>query len=77
MKDVILPHRAIYLCDGICGATCDGCFIQTPEGNYTTSVIHAKNGPVVNVREWETRFELADFNNLLYYMEKPTNEKDS
>lgn len=66
----IIPTRALYICDGNCTPTCGGCFMQTPEGNYTTDIVHAKNGPVVNVREWETRFELKEHGNLLYYQEK-------
>lgn len=68
----IIPTRALYICDGNCTPTCGGCFCvkEVPEVNYTTDVVHAKNGPVVNVREWETRFELKEHGNLLYYQEK-------
>ena len=69
-KDIIKPTRALYFCDGNCTPSCDGCFLQTPEGNLTTDIVHAKNGPVVNVRELETRFELKEYNALLYYQEK-------
>ena len=65
-----LPTRALYICDHNCGPTCEGCFRTKEDINWTKSIIHAKNGPVVNVREWETRFELEEIEGLLYYVER-------
>lgn len=73
--DPILPHRAIFICDENCSSSCEGCRTVIDGIKYTTDVIHAKNGPVVNVREWETRFEIKQLDDgLLYYCEK-ANEK--
>lgn len=69
-ENPILPHRALYLCDGQCCASCDGCYLVDGEKKWTTSIVHAKNGPVVNVREWETRFKIEQIGALLYYVEK-------
>lgn len=70
IHDPILPHRAIYMCDEVCSPNCDGCFKVIDGVKYTKSVIHAKNGPVVNVKEWETRFKIEEFEGVLYYVEK-------
>ena len=68
--DPILPHRAIYICDENCSSTCEGCKTVIDGIKYTTDVIHAKNGPVVNVREWETRFYIKQLKDgLLYYVD--------
>lgn len=70
MKDnPILPHRALYICDETCTETCDGCYLVRNGLKFTTSVVHAKNGPVVNVREWETRFKVEQIGALVYYVE--------
>lgn len=66
--DPIKPTRALYLCNcevKDCKKTaCQvNCF-------HTTNVCYAKNGPVVNVREWDSRFEIVNINGLLYYVEK-------
>ena len=63
----VLPRRALYLCDQkmdcwaspICGKEC----------KHTADDTHAKNGPVVNVKEWNERFKVIDFNNELTYWE--------
>lgn len=68
--DPILPHRAIFICDENCSSSCDGCKVVRNGIKYTTDVIHAKNGPVVNVRDWDTRFEIKLVDGLLYYWEK-------
>ena len=45
------------------------------ECRHTTNVIYAKNGPVVNVREWDTRFKIEQHTDgLLYYWEKEDEE---
>lgn len=71
----IKPHRAMFLCDQkkkecaesrICGTLC----------KHTTDVNHAKHGPVVNVREWEQRFNIENQNGLLVYVEKTDECKD-
>lgn len=67
--DPILPHRAIFICDENCSSSCDGCKVVRNGIKYTTDVIHAKNGPVVNVREWETRFTIEDIKGELTYVE--------
>lgn len=67
--DPILPHRAIFICDENCSSSCDGCKVVRNGIKYTTDVIHAKNGPVVNVREWETRFSIEDIKGELTYVE--------
>lgn len=54
MKNPILPNRALYICDEQCGSTCDGCYLADGKYKYTKNVLHAKNGPVVNIREWNT-----------------------
>ena len=72
-SDPILPHRALYICDEQCGPTCTGCFCHKDGVNFTEGVLHAKNGPVVNVRDWETRFEIKQHGALLYYQEKVGN----
>ena len=54
----IEPHRALYICDGKCEPNCKGCFHSENGINWTEDLNHIKNGPVVNAREWETRFEL-------------------
>lgn len=67
MFDPILPHRAMFLCDKkldcsnsrACGKLC----------KHTTDVSHAKNGPVKDVREWETRFHLELQEIKWYYVE--------
>lgn len=74
-SDPLLPHRALYICDGNCGPSCEGCFVSKDGVNWTESIIHAKNGPVVNVREWESRFEIVQHGPLLYYQEKMNEEK--
>lgn len=76
--DPVLPHRALYLCNGQnqeCKKT--GCaLIGDGECKRTTNIVYAKNGPVENVRDWETRFEVLQMSDgLLYYVEKePKNE---
>lgn len=69
MDNPIKPHRAMFLCDQkkkdcagsrICGTLC----------KHTTDVLHALNGPVINCREWETRFVIENQNGLLVYVEK-------
>lgn len=68
---VIKPHRAYYLCDKKKDCRCSsGCSIQGGECKLTTDVNHALNGPVVNVREWDTRFILKEYDGLIYYVEK-------
>ena len=68
--DPILPHRAIFICDENCSSSCDGCKVVKNGIKYTTDVIHAKNGPVVNVTEWKTRFKIEQLKDtLLYYVE--------
>ena len=55
-KSFILEPRALYLCDQkadccnspICGLDC----------LHTKDVNHAKNGPVVDCRDWEKYFTL-------------------
>lgn len=70
MKDnPILPNRALYICDKDCGPTCDGCHMVDGETRWTSTIIHAKNGPVVNVREWDERFHIEEISGLLYYVE--------
>lgn len=64
-----LPRRALYICDEECGPTCTGCFCSRDGTNWTESVLHSKYGPVVNVREWETRFKIEEHKGLLYYQE--------
>ena len=68
MKDE-LPRRALYLCDQevpecknspICGLDCF----------RTQKVIHAKNGPVTNIRDWNTRFSIEIIDGVVYYWEK-------
>ena len=66
----VLPHRALYICDGKCEPKCKGCHHSENGINWTEDECHAKNGPVVNVREWETRFELKYYGTLWYYQEK-------
>lgn len=71
--DPILPHRALYLCNGEnpdCKKT--GCaLIGEGECIRTQNVVYAKNGPVKDVRDWETRFEVLQMpDGLLYYVEK-------
>ena len=68
--DHILPRSALYICDKNCGPTCDGCFKQKDGVNWTTSELHAKNGPVVNVREWGERFEVQEVKGELFHVEK-------
>lgn len=72
----VLPHRALYICDQQCGPTCTGCFCQKDGVNWTEEVLHAKNGPVQDVREWETRFEIKQHGILLYYQEKIESKKE-
>lgn len=64
-----LERRALYICDKECGPTCTGCFCSKEGITWTESVLHSKNGPVVNIREWETRFTLEEHKGLLYYQE--------
>ena len=68
--DPILPHRAIYICDKNCTPTCKGCFKEIDGVTFTEDIVHAKNGPVVNVKEWEIRFTIKQHGALLYYQEK-------
>lgn len=71
MKDnPILPNRALYICDEECSKDCDGCYLVRNGLKYTISVIHAKNGPVVNVKEWESRFAIEQIGAELFYVEK-------
>ena len=71
MKDnPILPNRAIFICDEQCSSSCTGCKVIRNGIRYTESILHSKNGPVVNVREWETRFKIEDFEGELTYVEK-------
>lgn len=67
--DPILPHRAIFICDEQCDRACDGCKVIRNGVRYTESILHSKYGPVVNVREWETRFTIEDINGELTYVE--------
>lgn len=74
-----IPRRALYLCNreqdcknsSICGTEC----------KHTTNVLYAKNGPVVNIREWNTRFEIIESKRsghpLLYYWEKEESEQST
>lgn len=75
--DSVLPHRALYLCNGE-NTACkkSGCaLLGKGECKRTTNVIYAKNGPVKDVREWETRFIVVEQNDgLLYYCEKENND---
>lgn len=74
--DPILPHRAIFICDENCSSSCEGCKVVRNGIKYTTSVVHAKNGPVINVRDWEKRFTVEQLKDaLLYYVEIPDQEK--
>lgn len=70
MKDnPILPNRAIYICDEQCSSSCPGCKVIKNGIRYTGSVVHAKNGPVMNIRDWETRFTIEDIKGELTYVE--------
>lgn len=72
--DPILPHRALYICDENCSSDCDGCRLVKDGLKFTTDVVHAKNGPVKDVRHWETRFKIITMPDaLLYYCEKEEN----
>lgn len=64
------PRRALYICDEQCGPTCTGCFCHKDGVNWTEGVLHAKNGPVTDVRDWPERFELVQHGHLLYWQEK-------
>lgn len=64
-----LPRRALYICDEACGPSCTGCFISKNGITWTETALHAKNGPVLNVRDWETRFTIEEHKGLLYYQE--------
>lgn len=64
----IKPHRAMFLCDQKCDCACSR--ICGTLCKHTTDVLHALNGPVINCREWETRFEIENQNGLLVYVEK-------
>ena len=68
-----LPRRAMYLCDKKKGCNLEYPGCPNDECFHTSDVCHAKNGPVVNVREWETRFEIKEINGLLWYWEKEEN----
>ena len=67
--NVIEPTRVYYLCDK--KKECRwGRLCQNEKCKHTKDVNHAVNGPVVNVKEWDTRFELKEYEGLLYYVEK-------
>lgn len=66
---VIKPTRAYYLCDKKKECS-SGWSCQNGQCKHTEDVNHALNGPVVNVREWDTRFTLEEHEGLLYYVEK-------
>lgn len=70
MENPIKPHRAFYLCDKKkqCSPDWPGC--PNEECHHTEDVNHALNGPVVNVREWEERFDVIERDGLVYYWEK-------
>ncbi len=71
MKDnPILPNRALFICDKNCVSSCKGCFMERDGITYTKDIMHAKAGPVVNVRDWETRFKIEDVKGELTYVEK-------
>ena len=70
MKDnPIKPNRALFICDQNCTPNCEGCFLVDDTTRWSESVVHAVNGPVVNVREWEERFHIEEIKGLLYYVE--------
>lgn len=73
-ENPILPNRALYICNNECGPTCAGCILVQGDVKWTSTLMHAKNGPVKNVRDWEKRFEIKDINNELTYVEKSENE---
>lgn len=64
------PTRALYICDENCTSTCDGCYLVRNEKKYTTSVVHAKNGPVVNYKEYDQDFTIEEVNGMRFYVEK-------
>lgn len=66
---VIEPTKAYYLCDKKKECS-SGWACQNGQCKHTEDVNHALNGPVVNVREWGTRFTLEEHEGLLYYVEK-------
>lgn len=68
--DPIKPRRALYICNEQCGPLCSGCVRSIDGNHYTESVLFAANGPVVNVREWNERFDLIEIKGLWYYVEK-------
>lgn len=72
--DSILPYRALYLCDQ--KLPCSNSPICGKECKRTSDVLHAKNGPVVNVREWHERFKLIDYNFELTHWEIGEDEED-
>lgn len=67
MKDAILEPRAMYLCDQKkdCN-TSPNCGIC----KHTKDINHAKNGPVVNVRDWKKYFDLVEYEHLVTWWEK-------
>lgn len=69
IMSVIKPTRAYYLCDKKKECS-SGWSCQNGQCKHTEDVKHALNGPVVNVREWDTRFTLEEHDGLLYYVEK-------
>lgn len=67
-----LPTKALYLCNGEnreCEKT-NCALLGLGECSRTTNVIYAKNGPVVNFKEWAKRFEVLPVGDEKIYYEK-------